>query len=94
MDEKKIIEVAKKYKAIVTVEEHSIFGGLGSARSGNFDENYPTPIEFVGIKDTFGESDDPKDLMKKYGLGVKDIMATVKRLFARLDTFNFYSVIF
>ncbi|MEK7168266.1 MAG: transketolase C-terminal domain-containing protein [Patescibacteria group bacterium] len=80
MDEKKIIEVAKKYKAIVTVEEHSIFGGLGSAVAEILTENYPTPIEFVGIKDTFGESGDPKDLMKKYGLGVKDIMAAVKKV--------------
>ncbi|MDP3015167.1 MAG: transketolase C-terminal domain-containing protein [bacterium] len=83
MDEKKIIEVAKKYKAIVAVEEHSIFGGLGSAIAEILAKNCPTPMEFVGTKDAFGESGEPKALMEKYGLGVKDIMAAVKKVLRR-----------
>ncbi len=83
MDEKKIIEVAKKYKAIVTVEEHGVFGGLGSAVAEVLAKNYPTAMEFVGTKDAFGESGDPKDLIKKYDLGVKDIITAVKKVIRR-----------
>lgn len=79
LDEKKIIEVAKKYGAIVTVEEHNILGGLGSAISEVLAKNHPVPMEFVGAKDTFGESGDPKALIKKYGLEAKDIITAVKR---------------
>ncbi|MBT9171079.1 MAG: 1-deoxy-D-xylulose-5-phosphate synthase [Actinobacteria bacterium] len=79
IDEKKIIEIAKKYKAVVTVEEHSILGGLGSAVAEILAKNCPTPMEFIGTKDAFGESGNPKALMEKHGLGAKDIMAAVKR---------------
>lgn len=83
MDEKKIIEAAKKYKAVVTVEEHSVFGGLGSAVAEILAKNCPTPMEFVGTTDTFGESGNPKDLIKKYGLGTKDIITAVKKVIRR-----------
>ncbi len=80
IDEKKIIEVAKKCGAVVTVEEHNIFGGLGSAVAEVLVKNYPVPMEFVGTKDVFGESGPPEKLIDKYGLGVKDIKETVKRI--------------
>ncbi len=83
LDENKIIEVAKKYGAIVTVEEHSIFGGLGSAVSELLAKKYPTPIEFVATKDVFGESAKPKELIKKYGLRAKDIKEAVRRVLKR-----------
>lgn len=83
MDKKKIIEAAKKYKAVVTVEEHSVFGGLGSAVAEILAKNCPTPMEFVGTTDTFGESGNPKDLIKKYGLGTKDIITAVKKVIRR-----------
>ncbi len=83
MDEKKIIEIAKKYKAIVTVEEHSIFGGLGASVAEILAKNCPTPMEFVGTKDAFGESGNPKALMEKHGLGVKDIITAVKKVLRR-----------
>jgi len=83
LDEKTIIELAKKYEAVVTVEEHQIFGGLGSAISELLARKHPTPIEFIGIKDVFGESGQPNQLLEKYGLGVKDIKEAVKKVLKR-----------
>lgn len=80
IDEEKIIELAKKYKAIVVVEEHNIFGGLGSAIAELLAKNYPTRIEFVGVKDVFGESGKPKDLIEKYDLAVEDIKIAIKKV--------------
>ena len=79
IDEKKIIEVAKKCKAIVTVEEHNIIGGLGSAVAEVLAKNYPTPMEFIGMEDCFGESGPPNDLIEKYGMGVEDIKKAAKK---------------
>lgn len=73
LDEKKIIELAKKCGAIVTVEEHTVIGGLGSAVSELLAKNYPVPIEFIGIDDCFGESGSPEELYKKFGLGAEHI---------------------
>ena len=83
LDEKKIIELAKKYRAVVTVEEHTIIGGLGSAVAEVLAKHAPTPMEFVGIKDVFGQSGEPKELIKKYGLGVDDIIKATKRVIRR-----------
>ncbi len=80
IDEKKIIEIAKKCKAIVTVEEHSVIGGLGSAVAEVLAKNYPTPMEFIGMEDCFGESGLPNDLIKKYGMGVEDIKKAAKKV--------------
>ncbi len=83
LDEKKILEVAKKCKAIVTVEEHNIIGGLGGAVAEILAKKYPTPIEFIGMKDCFGESGSPDELIKKYDMGVKSIKAAVKKVIKR-----------
>ncbi|MEK7635697.1 MAG: transketolase C-terminal domain-containing protein [Patescibacteria group bacterium] len=83
IDEKKIIEVAKKCGAVVTVEEHNVIGGLGGAVAEVLAKNYPVPIEFVGMQDVFGESGQPNELLEKYGMGVKDIIKTVKRVIKR-----------
>lgn len=83
LDENKIIELAKKCGAVVSVEEHNILGGLGGAIAELLAKNYPTPMEFVGTKDTFGESAAPKDLFKKYGLEPKDIIAVAKKAIKR-----------
>ena len=83
IDEKKIIEVAKKCKAIVVVEEHSVIGGLGSAVAEVLAKNYPTPMEFIGMKDCFGESGPPNDLVEKYGMGVEDVKKAVKKIIKR-----------
>ncbi|MBN2197732.1 transketolase family protein [Candidatus Wolfebacteria bacterium] len=83
LDEKKIINFAKKYGAVVTVEEHSILGGLGSAIAELLAKNCPAPMEFVGTKDVFGESGHPKDLWKKYGLETENIKTAVKKALKR-----------
>ncbi|NCO44738.1 transketolase family protein, partial [Candidatus Wolfebacteria bacterium] len=83
LDENKIIELAKKCGAVVSVEEHSVLGGLGGAIAEVLVKNYPAPMEFVGTKDTFGESAAPKDLFKKYGLEPKDIITAVKKVIKR-----------
>ncbi|MBC7325120.1 MAG: transketolase family protein, partial [Moorella sp. (in: Bacteria)] len=66
--------------AVVTAEEHTIIGGLGSAVAGVLATERPVPMAMVGIRDTFGESGKPDELMAKYGLTAKDIAAAVRRL--------------
>ena len=68
LDEEAIIRAAKETGAIVTAEEHSIIGGLGSAVAEVLVENAPVPLVRVGVKDTFGESGEPDELLEKYGL--------------------------
>lgn len=80
IDEEIIIKAAKETKGIVTVEEHSIIGGLGDRVSSVVCDNHPTVVKKIGVKDTFGESGSPDDLMKKYGLTVENIKETVKKI--------------
>ncbi len=83
LDRKTIIDAAKEAKAVVTVEEHNILGGLGGAVAEVLSEEYPVPIEFIGIKDTFGESGNPDELIEKYEMGVQDIKKAVKKVISR-----------
>ncbi|HGM3506261.1 TPA: transketolase family protein [Clostridioides difficile] len=78
IDKDLILKSAKETNAIVTVEEHSIIGGLGSAVSEVVGESYPTIVKKVGIKDSFGESGAPNELLKKYELTCDDIVKVVK----------------
>lgn len=75
--------MAKKYGAIVTVEEHSIFGGLGSAVAEILAKICPVPMEFIGAQDVFGESGPAAKLIEKYGLGINDIKTAVKKVLKR-----------
>ena len=79
IDEKLIIKAAKETGVIVTAEEHSIIGGLGSAVAEVVSEKCPVPVLRVGVKDTFGESGKPNELLEKYGLTSKDIVNKVKK---------------
>jgi len=81
LDEKTILEVAAKVKGVVTVEEHQIIGGLGSAISELLSEKYPLPMKFIGMKDCFGESGEPNELLEKYQMTTKDIKKAVYQLF-------------
>ncbi len=83
LDDKKIAEVAKKCGAVVSVEEHQIYGGLGGAVAEALSRSYPAPQEFIGMQNTFGESGNPWDLVNKYGMGVKDIKAAAKKAIRR-----------
>ncbi len=78
-----LIQLAKETKAIVTVEEHQIAGGLGSAVAEVLAQNYPVPIEFVGVKDLFGQSGTPLQLIEHYGMGRDGITAAVERVMER-----------
>lgn len=78
IDEELIIKAAKETGVIVTAEEHSIIGGLGSAVAEVVSEKCPVPVLRVGVKDTFGESGKPHELLEKYGLTVNNVIANVK----------------
>ena len=79
IDKELIIKSARKTGVVITAEEHSIIGGLGSAVCEVLSENMPTPVVRVGIKDTFGESGKPAELLKAYGLTAFDIATAVKK---------------
>ncbi len=78
MDGKTIIDAAKDAGAIVTVEEHQVAGGMGSAVAEILAKNFPVPIQFVGVDNRFGESGKPAELIEKFGMGVESIKKAVK----------------
>ena len=78
LDEETIIRAAQETKAIVTAEEHSVIGGLGSAVAEVVVKNAPVKMAMVGQHDTYGESGKPDELRKKYGMTAADIVAAVK----------------
>ncbi|WP_315081157.1 transketolase family protein [uncultured Clostridium sp.] len=80
IDEEIIIKAAKETKGIVTVEEHSIIGGLGDRVASVVCDNYPTMVKKIGVKDVFGESGDPDGLLEKHGLTVENIKKVSKEL--------------
>ncbi len=83
LDEGAVLNSIRKTRCAVTVEEHNIIGGLGDAIAQAAAKNFPIPIEYVGTKDTFGESATPDQLLKKYGLDVPDIIAAAEKVLAR-----------
>ena len=83
LDEAAVVSASKETGAIVTCEEHSIIGGLGSAVAEVLAEQAPAPMERVGVKDTFGESGKPKELLAKYGLTAADVAEAARRVVAR-----------
>lgn len=83
MDAEAVIEQAKRTGAIVTAEEHQIAGGMGSAVAEILAANHPVPQEFIGVHDRFGQSGNPEELMKEYGMEVEDIKSAVRRVIER-----------
>ncbi|HEY4495876.1 MAG TPA: transketolase C-terminal domain-containing protein [Candidatus Paceibacterota bacterium] len=83
LDEKVIIKLAKDTDAIVTVEEHQIAGGLGSAIAELLAQNYPVPMKLVGVKNQFGQTGTYKELLNFYGLGVLQIKQAVREVLKR-----------
>lgn len=77
LDTKCILKAAEETRAIVTVEDHQIAGGLGSVVTEVVSADFPVPVKIVGIDDKFGESGEPEELMKKYGLTVENITKAV-----------------
>lgn len=78
-DVETLVNIAKKVRFIVTVENHSVIGGLGSTVCEIISELHPIPVFKIGLNDTFAESAETEDLFKKYGLTEFDIVQTVKR---------------
>ena len=78
LDEELVVEAARKTGKVVTVEEHSIIGGLGGAVAETLGEKLPTPMLRIGIRDVFGESGPALELIKKYGLDADSIYEKVK----------------
>jgi transketolase len=83
LDIEAVVTSARKTGAVVTAEEHQINGGMGSLIAQALSMHCPTPIEFVGVNDSFGESGTPDQLMEKYGLGAKDIVTAAKKVVNR-----------
>lgn len=83
LDEKALVELAREAGAIVTVEEHQIAGGFGSAVAECLAARMPVPIEFIGVRDLFGQSGTPDELLEHYGMGVGHIKDAVRRVMKR-----------
>lgn len=83
LDQKAVLESAAKTKAVVTAEEHLIAGGMGELISGLLARELPLPVEYVAVNDHFGQSGEPAQLLKEYGLSSTDIIAAVKRVLKR-----------
>lgn len=78
LDEELVVAAAKETGKVVTVEEHSVIGGLGSAICDVLCEKAPTTVKRIGIQDTFGESGPAVELLKKYGLDAEGIYKSIK----------------
>jgi len=83
LDEETVIACARETGAVVSVEEHQVAGGLGGAIAETLAREAPTPMEFIGVHDMFGQSGEPKQLIEHYGMGVSHIVAAVKKAAAK-----------
>lgn len=86
LDERTIISSVKKSGAVVTVEEAQITGGLGGAVAEFLSRNLPTPQEYIGMPDHFGESGEPDELLEKYGMKSHHIVEAVKKVIGRKNS--------
>jgi transketolase len=80
LDEAMVIKAARETGRIICAEEHQVTGGLGSAVAECLARNYPVPIGFVGMPDSFGESGKPRELMDKYGMSGNQIIKSAENL--------------
>jgi len=83
LDTEAIITLAKETKCIVTVEEHQVMGGMGSAVAECLAQNYPVPMEFIGVHDRFGQSGTMDELIEHYGMGKNAIKEAVGKVLKR-----------
>ena len=82
LDNKLIVDLAKKTNCVITAEDHNIIGGLGSAVAEVLGENYPCKLKRIGMEDKYGESGKPAELYEKYGLSAKHVAEKVKNFFS------------
>ncbi len=80
LDKKTILSSVKKTKKVLTLEDHQVHGGFGSAVAEMLAENFPVPMKIMGVQDTFGESGRPDELYKKYGLSQEHILKNIKEI--------------
>lgn len=80
IDEAAVVALAKETGALVTAEEHQIAGGMGSAVAEVLARRFPVPIEFIGVKDRFGQSGKPEELLEHYGMSVSHIKEAVRKV--------------
>jgi transketolase len=83
LDRETIVAAAREAGAVVTVEEHQVAGGLGSAIAEVLAAECPVPVEFIGVHDRFGQSGTPGELIEHYNLGVAHITAAVQKVCQR-----------
>jgi len=83
LDEQTVVTLAGKTGAIVTVEDHQVTGGLGGTIAEVLAKKLPTPMEFIGLQNTFGESGNPSELIEKYGMGKRAIKEAVQKVLTR-----------
>lgn len=83
IDSLTLAKAAKETGAVVTVEEHQVMAGLGSAVAEALAKVYPVPMEFIGMQNTFGESGTPSELYEKYGMSVDAIYKAVENVIKR-----------
>ena len=83
LDDKGILEAVAQTKAVITVEDHQIMGGLGGAIAEVLAKNNPTPMEFIGLQDTFAESGKPDELLTKYKMDAPAIVEAAKKVISR-----------
>lgn len=84
LDEEAVLSLAKECGCIVTVEEHQIAGGMGSAVAEVLARTMPVPMEFAGVRDRFGQSGQPDEILEHYGIGVSHIKEAVRRVLKRI----------
>jgi transketolase len=83
IDGEALVKLAKENGRIVTVEEHQIAGGVGSAVAEVLAGEYPVPMEFVGVKDLFGQSGTPTELIEHYGMGISHIKDVARKIISK-----------
>lgn len=83
LDEEAVLKSITKTRCAVTCEEHNVLGGLGDSIAQVAARHLPIPIEYIGTKDTFGESGKPTELLAKYGLDTADIVAAAEKVLSR-----------
>lgn len=83
MDEKTILKVAREAGRVVTVEEHQVAGGMGSAVAELLAKKSPVPIEFIGVQNHYGESGEPRELLEAFGMTAAHIIKAARRVLQR-----------
>ncbi len=82
LDEEALLALARRTGRIVTIEEHQIRGGMGSAVAECLVQHHPVPMRFIGVDDRFGQSGTPEELIEHYGMGTNAVIAAVRAVLA------------